>query len=95
MAVAHHQDAQGQAFGFEGREQLAAFIQDVVARPGFILPKPPSFRRERWGTAAPTAGTWKVGDVTWNVAPASGGFMGWVCKTAGTPGSWTTFGPVT
>jgi hypothetical protein len=39
-------------------------------------------------TAAPTAGTWAVGDTVWNTAPAAGGVPGWVCTTAGTPGTW-------
>lgn len=40
------------------------------------------------GSAAPTTGTWKQGDIVWNTAPASGGAPGWVCTTAGTPGTW-------
>lgn len=41
-----------------------------------------------YGTAAPTTGTWAVGDTVWNTAPAAGGTPGWVCTTAGTPGTW-------
>jgi hypothetical protein len=41
-----------------------------------------------WGTAAPASGTWAVGDVRWNTAPAAGGAPGWMCTTAGTPGTW-------
>jgi len=40
------------------------------------------------GTAAPTTGTWAVGDTCWNSAPAAGGAPGWVCTTAGTSGTW-------
>ena len=40
------------------------------------------------GAAAPVAGTWAVGDIVWNTAPAAGGAPGWVCTTAGTPGTW-------
>lgn len=43
---------------------------------------------EYFGAAAPVAGTWKVGDRVWNTAPAGGGTPGWVCVTAGTPGTW-------
>ena len=39
-------------------------------------------------TAAPTTGTWAVGDRVWKTAPAAGGAPGWVCTTAGTPGTW-------
>lgn len=41
-----------------------------------------------WGTAAPTTGAWNVGDQCANSAPAAGGPPGWVCTTAGTPGTW-------
>jgi len=40
------------------------------------------------GTAAPTGGAWVVGDTVWNTAPAAGGTPGWVCTTAGSPGTW-------
>lgn len=47
------------------------------------------------GTGAPTTGTWAVGDTVYHSAPTAGGFIGWVCVTAGTPGTWKTFGAVT
>lgn len=43
-------------------------------------------------SAAPTAGTWAVGDITYNTSPAVGSNVGWICTTAGTPGTWTQFG---
>jgi hypothetical protein len=51
-------------------------------------------RRQKLGTAAPSAGTWQVGDMIFNAAPAAGGTIGWVCVTAGTPGTWKTFGAI-
>jgi hypothetical protein len=45
-------------------------------------------------TAPPTAGVWNVGDMVYNSAPVAGGSMGWVCVTAGTPGTWKTFGGI-
>lgn len=46
-------------------------------------------------TAAPTTGTWAVGDVIRNSAPAEAGvalskyvIYGWICTVAGTPGTW-------
>jgi|SRR4249919_195391 len=46
-------------------------------------------------TAAPTTGTWAVGDFVKNSAPAEAGAVGtkyiihgWQCVTAGTPGTW-------
>ena len=46
------------------------------------------------GAAIPAAGTWAVGDIILNTAPAASGFIGWVCTTAGTPGTWKTFGAI-
>jgi hypothetical protein len=43
-------------------------------------------------SASPTTGTWRVGDIVYNNAPASAGYIGWVCTVAGTPGTWKTFG---
>lgn len=37
--------------------------------------------------AAPASGTWAVGDQTYNVAPGPAGYAGWICTTAGTPGT--------
>lgn len=51
-------------------------------------------RVHRGGTAPPSAGTWNQGDVVFNTAPAPGGFVGWVCTSSGTPGTWKTFGPI-
>ena len=45
-------------------------------------------------TAAPAAGTWVQGDIVFNTAPTAGGFIGWVCVTGGTPGTWKTFGAI-
>lgn len=46
------------------------------------------------GAAAPVAGAWEVGDITWNSAPTAGGTIGWVCTSAGSPGTWKTFGAI-
>jgi hypothetical protein len=45
-------------------------------------------------SAIPTAGTWAVGDVVWNTVPAASGNIGWVCTTAGTPGTWKSWGTI-
>jgi len=46
-------------------------------------------------TAAPTTGTWALGDFVRNSAPAEAGTagskyltFGWVCTVGGTPGTW-------
>jgi len=50
--------------------------------------------RRSEGTAAPTTGTWGQGDVVYDTTPSASGFMGWVCVTAGSPGTWKTFGAI-
>lgn len=45
-----------------------------------------------WASAAPTTGAHYVGEIVLNSAPASAGYIGWVCTVAGTPGTWRTFG---
>lgn len=47
-----------------------------------------------YGAAAPTEGTWAKGDIVFNTGVAAAGKVGWVCVTAGTPGTWQTFGVV-
>lgn len=39
--------------------------------------------------AAPTTGTWLVGDQVWNTNVTATTTPGWICTTAGTPGTWT------
>lgn len=46
-------------------------------------------------TAAPTTGTWNIGDEVKNSAPSEAGsasskyvITGWICTVAGTPGTW-------
>ena len=43
-----------------------------------------------FGTAAPTAGTYAVGDQCLNTGTS--GPYGWTCSVAGTPGTWVEFG---
>jgi len=47
-----------------------------------------------FGAAAPTTGTWAQGDIVINTGAAASGQVGWVCVTAGTPGTWKTFGVI-
>lgn len=44
------------------------------------------------GNAAPTTNTWKRGDVVWNNAANQFAPAGFICVTAGTPGTWFPFG---
>lgn len=48
--------------------------------------------REAIGSAAPTAGDWIKGDKVYDETPSSSGYLGWVCVTSGTAGTWKGFG---
>jgi hypothetical protein len=68
-----------------------------IGRDGYFVgpihdTDPPWTVRHR--DAAPTTGTWKRGDIVWNTEPSAGGTAGWICTTAGTPGTWKTFGDI-
>lgn len=47
-----------------------------------------------FGTAAPVTGDWIQGDIVFNTGASGSGFVGWVCTTSGTPGTWKTFGVI-
>lgn len=44
--------------------------------------------RVTYGAAAPTVGTWKRGDIVLRQDATASQKMGWMCVTAGTPGTW-------
>jgi len=56
--------------------------------------KPFGMIREKPAGAAPTTGTYERGAIVYNTAPSAGGSVGWICVTAGTPGTWKTFGSI-
>lgn len=43
-------------------------------------------------SAAPATEYWHVGQKVYDTAVAPSSFIGWVCTTAGTPGTWKTWG---
>lgn len=59
---------------------------------GTIIDQGPNNRRVFQRAAAPTTGTYLVGDRTVNSSPAVGQPKAWVCTVAGTPGTWTSEG---
>lgn len=46
------------------------------------------------GSAPPINGSWNVGDIVYARSVAASGNVGWVCTTAGTSGTWKTFGAI-
>ncbi|MCK9602545.1 MAG: right-handed parallel beta-helix repeat-containing protein [Sphaerochaeta sp.] len=47
-----------------------------------------------WGSGAPGSGSRLAGDIVYNTAPSAEGSIGWVCTTAGSPGTWKTWGSI-
>lgn len=61
----------------------------------------PNFLQNDWGirqsqanTAAPTSGTYNAFDYVANSSPANGTPVGWLCVTAGSPGTWAAVYPL-
>lgn len=63
----------------------------IVQTPDDSLSIEPQVRN---GSHAPTVGTANRGDIVWNSQPALGGSAGWVCTSAGSPGTWSKFGKI-
>lgn len=47
-----------------------------------------------YASSTPVSGSYVIGDIVYNTAPSAGGFVGWVCTQAGSPGTWKTFGVI-
>lgn len=45
-------------------------------------------------SSAPSTGTYEEGDIVYNSSPTAGGYLGWICVSAGTPGTWKGFGAI-
>lgn len=86
-------DATGASVQFQAVQCLSGPLEQVsdIYQHGTVNVSTELYNRNN---AAPVAGTWAVGDVVYNSAPAAAGTIGWVCTTAGTPGTWKTFGAI-
>jgi hypothetical protein len=71
----------------KGCVRLVIFDLDIVERPISSATDPTTY-------TGSSLWRWEVGDVVYNSSPVSGGTIGWVCTTAGTPGTWKTFGAI-
>lgn len=47
-----------------------------------------------YGSAAPVSGTYVADSIRWKTGATPGGFVGWICTTGGTPGTWKTWGVI-
>ena len=45
-------------------------------------------------TSVPATGHYNVGDIVFFTSPSAGGYIGAVCVTAGSPGTWKNFGSI-
>ena len=70
--------------------QIRGFIYDILT----TLHNTDQSHVERVNryTSAPTAGNWQKGDIVYHAYPSAGGYIGWVCTTSGTFGSFSTTG---
>lgn len=73
-------------------ELAATGVVSFANKAGRIIPTSSFGQIIGSGSVAPAAGTHFVGEVQLHSAPNSGGFIGWVCTTGGTPGTWLPFG---
>ncbi|WP_191564966.1 hypothetical protein [Janibacter melonis] len=92
-----------------GHAKLAELVATAIKRAAAFVSTPadvvrtttaggsgttsPADTRITWGTAAPTSGTWKRGDVCFNENAAPNVRSGWICTAAGTPGTWNEMQP--
>ena len=75
-----------QVVAFDSHEEAIKFIDSGVfcMKPGTPI--------NIQGNAIPTAGTFNKGDIVYNTNPTPNSYVGWICTTAGTPGTWKGFG---
>jgi len=76
--------------------QLEYTFKDIFLDPygKGIVTKREGLNKVIYDDAPPTAGTWSLGDKHINTVPTAGGYEGWVCTTAGTPGTWKGYGAI-
>lgn len=74
---------------------LATVITNIVNNiNGFLFNQDTNKRIISYALAIPTTGTWTKGSIIYNTSPTAGGFIGWICVTAGSPGTWKGFGTI-
>lgn len=70
--------------------QAAITAQAAVQTSGTLA----YFRGHGARAAAPASGAHIAGEIVFNADPVASGKIGWVCVTAGTPGTWKAFGAI-
>lgn len=77
-------------------QQIEFFSQRILLNPKstnqFYSVK--GFNSLHYADFPPNAGEFRQGDEIRNISPSSGGNIGWICVSGGTPGTWTPFGKI-
>lgn len=75
--------------------KVGSIIEDTVNALTYrIQVQGSAWTTHGFASAAPTSGTHQVGSTRTNTVPTAGGNIGWVCVTAGVPGTWKTYGAI-
>jgi hypothetical protein len=63
---------------------------------GLTVNGPVSFDNKKFinSNTMPSTGNFTKGDISWNTDPTLDGYVGWICITSGTPGTWAPFGAI-
>jgi len=72
----------------EDLDSLQSDLDDLTTTVGTKEPAQAS------AAAAPTSGAHTRGERVWNSTPSAEGYVGWVCVSSGTPGTWKGFGAI-
>ncbi|AKO91897.1 hypothetical protein BEH_07150 [Priestia filamentosa] len=79
---------------FSAGSATGEFLLDSVALYEGYSECNPSFETtsKLLSNAAPTSGNWLVGEKVENTNPTAGGYVGWICTSGGTVGTWKGYG---
>lgn len=61
---------------------------------GVVLGSGTNGRMINYASAPPSTGAHARGEIRFNRSPNAGGSVGWICVTAGAPGTWKAFGSI-
>lgn len=70
------------------------FPVDNPASPTTNVTAHPGVHAIYYGTGEPILGTYKQGDIIYNTNPQPGSYIGWICTSGGTRGTWKGFGAI-
>jgi hypothetical protein len=76
--------------------QMSIGVSNPTADVNFTVNGAVSFDNKKFitGSAKPTSGNFRKGDVCWNTDPKATDYIGWVCVREGSPGEWLPFGAI-